>query len=513
MAQRRPAPEVTYRNRWGGDPGLDAGAPLWPGGALERGVRRRRDAPTGASGLGVVAVAAAATALGLGLWSPPSGPTWPSAVAPIAAFVSRDRGLAFKRVVPVHLLAPGAFDARIAAQDVPAGAAARTEDRRRAAELRALGLLDGSVNLVQAESAIDAGNVLGYYDPATGALDVRGSDLTPEVRVTIAHELTHALEDQHFGLNRLDAAARPSGAKSALDALEEGDAVLDEDDYLGSLPWSVQRREAAQAARPAPAGPAVAAIVDVEANVPYVLGPDLVEALYAAGGNRAIDRAFADPPRTELDVLNPADDLGPLATTPLAPPRRGPGERPDGAPSDFGALTLYLTLASRLDAVAALGAADGWGGGSALQFKSAGRSCTRVDLTGRAPPPPPSWPRRWPGGRRPCRPARSPWPRPAPPCRSRPVTPAPPPAAGPRSLDHALTVADERNQNEVNALYAGAPVAIAGCVGDAALGDPGLLSAEAAQNAAIGPAPGGLRATVDHLSARLIARCEPRRAR
>ena len=476
-------------------------------------MRRRRDAPTGASGLGVVAVAAAATALGLGLWSPPSGPTWPSAVAPIAAFVSRDRGLAFKRVVPVHLLAPGAFDARIAAEDVPAGAAARTQDRRRAAELRALGLLDGSVNLVQAESASDAGNVLGYYDPATGALDVRGSDLTPEVRVTIAHELTHALEDQHFGLNRLDAAARPSGAKSALDALEEGDAVLDEDDYLGSLPWSVQRREAAQAARPAPPGPAVAAIVDVEANVPYVLGPDLVEALYAAGGNRAIDRAFADPPRTELDVLNPADDLGPLATTPLAPPRRGPGERPDGAPSDFGALTLYLTLASRLDAVAALGAADGWGGGSALQFKLAGRSCTRVDLTGRGPAATAELAAavaRWAAAMPPGQVTLAP---PGPTLSFTACDPGAAARAGPRSLDHALTVADERNQNEVNALYAGAPVAIAGCVGDAALGDPGLLSAEAAQNAAIGPAPGGLRATVDHLSARLIARCEPRRAR
>ena len=31
LARRRPVTEVTYRNRWGGDPGLDAGAPLWPG--------------------------------------------------------------------------------------------------------------------------------------------------------------------------------------------------------------------------------------------------------------------------------------------------------------------------------------------------------------------------------------------------------------------------------------------------------------------------------------------------
>jgi hypothetical protein len=32
LAERRPVHEVTYRNRWGGDSGLDVPEPLWVGG-------------------------------------------------------------------------------------------------------------------------------------------------------------------------------------------------------------------------------------------------------------------------------------------------------------------------------------------------------------------------------------------------------------------------------------------------------------------------------------------------
>jgi hypothetical protein len=30
VAPRRPAHEVSYRNSWGADPGLNAASPLWP---------------------------------------------------------------------------------------------------------------------------------------------------------------------------------------------------------------------------------------------------------------------------------------------------------------------------------------------------------------------------------------------------------------------------------------------------------------------------------------------------
>ena len=66
---------------------------------------------------------------------------------------------------------------------------------------------------------------------------MRGTDLDDvDVRVTLVHELTHALQDQHFDLTKLDRGVETSGEDFALTALVEGDATSVEDDYLFSLP-------------------------------------------------------------------------------------------------------------------------------------------------------------------------------------------------------------------------------------------------------------------------------------
>jgi len=181
-----------------------------------------------------------------------------------------------------------------------------------------------------------------------------------------------------------------------------------------------------------------------------------------------------------------------------------------GGPSDFGALTLYVMLASRIDPTSALRAADGWGGGSVVQYEAGGRSCTAVSVTGRSGLATAAMAR-----------ALAEW---AAAMLAGQVTlgspgravgfstcdPGAEATAGPRSLDDALNLADSRNQNEVNAIYAGAPIDIAGCVGDDSLADQALLKAEAAQDAVVGPAPSGLQDTIDRQTARLIERCEPK---
>ena len=54
--------------------------------------------------------------------------------------------------------------------------------------------------------AFQTGQVVGFYDPANGQLVYIGdTDLDQPERFILAHELTHALDDQHFGLRRLDA--------------------------------------------------------------------------------------------------------------------------------------------------------------------------------------------------------------------------------------------------------------------------------------------------------------------
>ena len=44
---------------------------------------------------------------------------------------------------------------------------------------------------------------------------MRGTDLTDvDVRITLVHELTHALQDQHFDLTKLDERWRPPARTS-----------------------------------------------------------------------------------------------------------------------------------------------------------------------------------------------------------------------------------------------------------------------------------------------------------
>ncbi|HVX19725.1 MAG TPA: hypothetical protein VHB02_00080 [Acidimicrobiales bacterium] len=487
----------------------------------------------------VLVVVAGLAAAGLATAGP--GTPWPPGVAPIAAFVSHDRGLAFVRPVPVHFQTPRAFDAEVARETTPTTPATLAAVRRYAAELRALGLLDGSVDVVAAETAADAGGaVLGYYTPTTKALYLRGRSLTPAVQVTLAHELTHALQDQHFGLNRLDRRAKTEEETFGLTALEEGDAVVDQDDYQSSLPVAEQRRATDQPTTPGPTtGPTASAltvpVLTATASVPYVLGPDLVGAVFAAhadtvaDGNAAIDRAYRDPPATELDVLDPVDYLRHLGSRTLPAPARPAGSHRQGGRQTFGAFTLYLTLAARLPARQALSAAGRWGGGSMVQYRTpTGRSCLTADVVGRTPAGTAALAgalARWaaampagqatvatvPGGAVPGGPVPGgPVPGGAgsgPLVRLTACDPGRAAKAGPGTLDAALTLADQRDQNEVDALYDGASPTVAGCVGDRALSDKALLRAETTVNGTYGTPPAAATRTVTGRLHRLIRGC------
>ncbi len=258
--------------------------------------------------MGVALVAGLVT---LGVVSPQQNPPWPTSIAPIAAFVSKDRGLAFEHTVPVHFVAPKTFDRQIAQQDQPTDASERAETARTAAEYRALGLIGGAVNLNSAQSSLDAGSVLAYYDQDKQDIVVRGTALDPATKITLAHELTHTLQDQHFNLTKLDNESDTADRSFAETSVVEGDAVLTEDDYAASLP--VKQQEAADAENNAGSGPAPgksgptedSSYLDVSSEEPYVLGPDFDFVLYLNGGTGTINKAFEHPPATELDIVNP----------------------------------------------------------------------------------------------------------------------------------------------------------------------------------------------------------------
>jgi len=66
--------------------------------------------------------------------------------------------------------------------------------------LKALRLIADKVDLGEVAKK-QAGDVVGFYDDHKKSLYVRGVDPTPFAKEVIVHELTHALDDQHFGLD------------------------------------------------------------------------------------------------------------------------------------------------------------------------------------------------------------------------------------------------------------------------------------------------------------------------
>jgi hypothetical protein len=294
---------------------------------------------------GALVVALAATVLLVGQ-RPPAPPTdLDRTILTVERFVERTRGLRFRRPVRVELLADRAFVARLhAAGDVDVASI-------KGPTLVALGLIGPGVDLPTALSKLLDAGVVGFYDTETHRLFVRRARLDRFARTVLAHELTHALQDQHFGLTRFDALTGDEG--NAATALIEGDAV-----------WVEDRYAAAEAGRDPGAGssgtrgvPPVALVQLL--SFPYRDGPRFVDALRARGGSHAVDAAFRAPPVSTEQIFHPAryfDRDGPAAVrTPSA------GGRIEDRGS-VGELGLRVMLTGALPSGTVDAAATGWGG-------------------------------------------------------------------------------------------------------------------------------------------------------
>ena len=100
--------------------------------------------------------------------------------------------------------------------------------RRHADEevLKLLGLLEPGVDLRKVSATVFGQGVAGYYDPRTKRLRVvTGAQTENRVlnEITLAHELTHALEDQRFKLNLESSSSDDAGIANL--ALIEGSAT------------------------------------------------------------------------------------------------------------------------------------------------------------------------------------------------------------------------------------------------------------------------------------------------
>jgi hypothetical protein len=321
---------------------------------------------------------------------------WDHRIAPYAKIASRERGLAFKHPVPVRFLSPDPIAKSLRTDDQDLSKADRRQMQQTTGLLRAFGLLSGDVDLVHAVNDFSGSAVLAYYSFADKRITVRGHRITPSMRSTLVHELTHVLQDQHFDIGaRTKALAkqakkdRSSSEADVLQALVEGDARRVESLYRASLtPAQVRALDAGQDAEFQQAQPALSRVPKIVVSMmtsPYTLGEGLTQTAAAEGGNAAVDRLLRHTPTHDAALLEPLDAVtGRLHAVHVPTPELQPGEKRFDS-GEFGAVTWYLMLAARLSPQSALAAADGWAGDAYVGYRSDDRSCARMTFAGKTP--------------------------------------------------------------------------------------------------------------------------------
>jgi hypothetical protein len=232
-----------------------------------------------------------------------------AALPELEAFVEQSRGLRFTSRPKVELLDDDEFEALLLETDEEAEAEAEVDEKAIVGLLRALGLIQGDIDLDEVGEQ-QVADVVGFYDDHTKRLYARGVGPTPYVKQVLVHELTHALEDQRFGLRRdeLD-----DEASAAFTALVEGSATLVERRWFESRPAEEQEAIEAEEEAGGFGGGDVPAVFVRLMSFPYAVGPDFVDAVLAAGGQPRLDAAFAAPPSAAGRALAPAPRRRPTA--------------------------------------------------------------------------------------------------------------------------------------------------------------------------------------------------------
>jgi hypothetical protein len=310
---------------------------------------------------------------------------WDERVVPLVEFVERERGLSFDHPVTVEFLTEDEYSEAVRFDDDVLSEEEREGFAESAAALEALGLVPVGTDLLETSNDLVDSGTLAFYDPFAETVVVRGTEMTTGVEATLVHELVHVAQDQAFDLTQ-PPPVESTGAYEAYDALVEGDATRIEYAYIDTLSPDVQEAywDDYMAGYDASRDDLADVPVALEAMLaaPYVLGSPLVELIAADGGNAAVDAAFADPPRSSEHLLDPRSFFDGDDPVDVDEPELPTGAEQVGEGDTLGATMLYIVLAERIDPMAALTAADGWGGDAFVTYREADRACVRADFVG-----------------------------------------------------------------------------------------------------------------------------------
>jgi hypothetical protein len=262
----------------------------------------------------------------------------------ILSFASKDTGLPIKHEVKRRLTTRDEVVAYLQKNMTEDKDAQRL--RRSELVLKKFGLLPPDFDLQDFLVKLLREQVAGYYDPKTNTvnlLDWLGSD---QQRPVMAHELTHALQDQSFGLDKwmkrgdvdLDAKKNltpedleKDEVSEARQAVVEGQAMIVLVDYMleptgQSLLSSPQMADALKegmlvGTSDSPAFQNAPLFLKEALTFPYRYGLDFEAELLRAGGKeKAFSATFNNPPASTRQIMEPKTYLSSERLEPMRLP-------------------------------------------------------------------------------------------------------------------------------------------------------------------------------------------------
>lgn len=239
--------------------------------------------------------------------------------------IEEDRGLPFLEIPTVTILDTTDFTARVRStleDDLD-----RDEIAGEQAILELLGMLDGSTDLYGLLVDLYAEQVAGFYDPDEDELVVPVSvdGITPLQEITIAHELVHALTDQHFDFNDVYEDRLENGTGddvSGVLGLVEGDATYQQFLFLESMdPAAAVDAALESLAFDSTVFDEAPLWIQRDLTFPYEHGFVFAGFIVSEDGLKGLDETYLDLPVSSEQILHPEKYLRSEGPSDLAPLR------------------------------------------------------------------------------------------------------------------------------------------------------------------------------------------------
>ena len=191
------------------------------------------------------------------------------------------------------------------------------DDTKRYADqkaLEALGLIPKDYPLDQKMIALLTEQIAGLYDPKGREFFIADWTQPAEQRMIMAHELTHALQDQYFHVQKWeDEVKQNDDAQLARESVLEGSATIAMIDYLlrntGKSSRDITDFDPSLLLGDANDSPELAdapMVIQDELTFPYLPGASFVQrALKTWNGWRDMHRMFEKPPASTQQILHP----------------------------------------------------------------------------------------------------------------------------------------------------------------------------------------------------------------